>query len=79
MNDPSIRYGQCDDTCTVDCGHCKGEGPPDVSSVRAVDLDLDQIEARANAATEAFNARTANDREWCHSAAVTALDGERND
>lgn len=22
------RYGQCDDTCTVDCGHCKGAGKP---------------------------------------------------
>lgn len=22
------RYGQCDDTCTADCGHCKGAGPP---------------------------------------------------
>jgi hypothetical protein len=22
------RYDQCDDTCTVDCGHCKGQGPP---------------------------------------------------
>jgi hypothetical protein len=21
------RYDQCDDTCTVDCGHCKGAGP----------------------------------------------------
>jgi hypothetical protein len=19
------RYGQCDDTCTTDCGHCKGD------------------------------------------------------
>lgn len=22
------RYEQCDGTCTVDCGHCKGQGPP---------------------------------------------------
>ena len=22
------RYDQCDDTCTTDCGHCKGQGPP---------------------------------------------------
>jgi hypothetical protein len=22
------RYGQCDGTCTVDCGHCKGHGRP---------------------------------------------------
>lgn len=21
------RYDQCDETCTVDCGHCKGAGP----------------------------------------------------
>ncbi len=24
----TVRYGQCDETCTVDCGHCKGQGPP---------------------------------------------------
>lgn len=22
------RYSHCDVTCTVDCGHCKGQGPP---------------------------------------------------
>lgn len=22
------RYDQCDESCTTDCGHCKGEGPP---------------------------------------------------
>jgi hypothetical protein len=22
------RFGQCDTTCTVDCGHCKGKGKP---------------------------------------------------
>lgn len=22
------RYGQCDETCTTDCGHCKGQGRP---------------------------------------------------
>jgi len=22
------RYDQCDGTCTVDCGHCKGKGRP---------------------------------------------------
>lgn len=22
------RFDQCDHTCTVDCGHCKGLGPP---------------------------------------------------
>jgi hypothetical protein len=22
------RYAQCDDTCTVDCGACKGDGRP---------------------------------------------------
>lgn len=21
------RFDQCDETCTVDCGHCKGRGP----------------------------------------------------
>jgi hypothetical protein len=21
---PARRFDQCDDTCTVDCGHCKG-------------------------------------------------------
>lgn len=24
----STRYAQCDATCTVDCGHCKGRGKP---------------------------------------------------
>jgi hypothetical protein len=24
----SSRYAQCDDTCTTDCGHCKGAGRP---------------------------------------------------
>jgi hypothetical protein len=23
------RYDQCDDDCTVDCGHCKGKGRPE--------------------------------------------------
>ena len=22
------RYDQCDESCTTDCGHCKGAGPP---------------------------------------------------
>lgn len=22
------RYDQCDETCTTDCGHCKGQGRP---------------------------------------------------
>lgn len=26
----TARYDQCDATCTTDCGHCKGEGPPDL-------------------------------------------------
>jgi|SRR5690606_23282 len=25
---PRFRYDQCDDTCTTDCGHCKGQGRP---------------------------------------------------
>lgn len=28
MTTPTGRYSQCDDTCTTDCGHCKGQGPP---------------------------------------------------
>lgn len=31
----SERYAQCDDTCTVDCGHCKGAGPPGTRRKRA--------------------------------------------
>ncbi len=31
------RYDQCDHTCTVDCGHCKGQGPPrDLEVARTV-------------------------------------------
>lgn len=26
------RYDQCDASCTVDCGHCKGQGPPWLSA-----------------------------------------------
>lgn len=26
---PPRRYDQCDETCTTDCGHCKGQGPPE--------------------------------------------------
>lgn len=25
---PARHYDQCDDTCTVDCGHCKGAVKP---------------------------------------------------
>jgi hypothetical protein len=25
---PAGRYAQCDQSCTTDCGHCKGQGPP---------------------------------------------------
>lgn len=25
-----MRYDQCDQTCTSDCGHCKGNGPPTI-------------------------------------------------
>lgn len=25
------RYDQCDDTCTTDCGHCKGAGKPETT------------------------------------------------
>lgn len=27
------RYDQCDSTCTTDCGHCKGQGPPELPAV----------------------------------------------
>lgn len=26
--DRGKRYGQCDETCTADCGHCKGAAQP---------------------------------------------------
>lgn len=29
----SQRYDQCDSTCTTDCGHCKGQGPPPATEV----------------------------------------------
>lgn len=29
------RYDQCDATCTTDCGHCKGEGPPKTEGASA--------------------------------------------
>lgn len=30
----ATRYDQCDDTCTVDCGHCKGQGVPATSHTK---------------------------------------------
>lgn len=30
---PGRRYDQCDGTCTVDCGHCKGAGRPVLGDV----------------------------------------------
>lgn len=27
------RYSQCDDTCTTDCGPCKGAGHPGVAAL----------------------------------------------
>lgn len=30
------RYGQCDETCTVDCGHCKGRRSGPFSEVRVM-------------------------------------------
>ena len=29
----SHRYDQCDATCTIDCGHCKGAGKPEAPRV----------------------------------------------
>ena len=34
------RYDQCDHTCTVDCGHCKGQGPPPALPLTSEDLEL---------------------------------------
>lgn len=36
------RYDQCDDTCTVDCGHCKGNGPPVPSARPLTQADHDR-------------------------------------
>jgi hypothetical protein len=37
------RYAQCDDTCTVDCGACKGAGHPGVAI--SLDLSDEQVDA----------------------------------
>lgn len=34
------RYDQCDGTCTVDCGHCKGRGRPGASTATRHQLSL---------------------------------------
>lgn len=36
------RYDQCDDTCTADCGHCKGHGRPTRCGNCGIKLDLSQ-------------------------------------
>ena len=46
------RYSQCDDTCTTDCGHCKGNGPP-VARILPVAPDLTAEEAATVARFEA--------------------------
>jgi hypothetical protein len=50
------RYDRCDDTCTTDCGHCKGAGKPMTAAER-----LDEIEARAK--VNAVLGRTASQPE----------------
>jgi hypothetical protein len=40
------RYDQCDDTCTVDCGHCKGAGKPEpVDELNDLLTQLDVLSA----------------------------------
>jgi len=46
---PRDRYAQCDETCTTDCGACKGRGRPapvdalEASPAHAVALALDDL------------------------------------
>jgi hypothetical protein len=52
------RYAQCDETCTVDCGACKGAGPPSPGVVRSyvarplVAIENEQREAEYRAARQ---------------------------
>ena len=39
----SHRYDQCDATCTVDCGHCKGAGAPKVKDERAFNTEPEHV------------------------------------
>jgi acyl transferase domain-containing protein len=83
------RYAQCDDTCTVDCGACKGRGRPapvsgqaevsDELETRAADL-ADRIEGMGAAMTHrtlvaalAAERRRAAEREQALVAAVEDL------
>lgn len=34
------RYSQCDGTCTVDCGHCKGAGRPPSDLERLAQIEM---------------------------------------
>ena len=43
----TARYDQCDDTCTVDCGHCKGQGRPAPDPILALCDRLEQARAAA--------------------------------
>lgn len=43
----TARYAQRDDTCTVDCGHCKGQPPSALDRLRAMEAEADHARARA--------------------------------
>ena len=50
------RYSQCDSTCTTDCGHCKGNGPPNTS-------DYDDERAERDALRREDEAESARETE----------------
>lgn len=60
MTHSPARYDQCDDTCTVDCGHCKGQGPP-ATSGRLPEIYDGTTEAEAEAMGLASEWRAARD------------------
>jgi hypothetical protein len=39
----TARYSQCDSTCTVDCGHCKGNEPPQEKTVYVPGYQLNHL------------------------------------
>ncbi len=50
----STRYDQCDDTCTVDCGHCKGAGIPAHITDRLIESHQEQTRDMALAYIELY-------------------------
>jgi len=50
---PRDRYAQCDETCTTDCGACKGQGRPKAEEA-SLAVALDAVEDASRELTDAY-------------------------